>query len=630
MSQPTEKLRSGLDKAKAIDRFEDREYSDILGKPVWNESEGRFLSPEEKLSLIAKGIDAAKPHFRKPRKLTKEALTERSTPEPLEQITLEDPESFNIEDVLAYSGRKRFNLYRNVRNAWLERLEEETGRIGDYENLLKKEKGRDELVRITNSIGLTLEQEKIQAWRRTPSKLFRYFPNSGTLVPIPQYRRLCFLPLVAALKRRKYVDAMDAYLKENRFCRMYVLTSGERVVDRPCIAPNPNGDVFEHVPNGRLRCRKRTTPKRFKKRCTFVEFVPQLEKRRIASGIKQSTTLRERIRSFHREISKFSHDLRKRWGIEIVMRATEMGTPDHVPKYGNKSEFHNHPSPDMEDGVLTRNKRKEVEFHVHAHLLVNQHRFIEPDDFRKMLSWVSKRWPYYWHECGIIRNSREVCKYITKPAEVDNLKPSELVALFHATHRLKLIQPMGEIKEQMRRRRENMLRLESYEDKYGQVRWREVPDMNRITFAQKPEEPKPGETPSAEFREYMQRRRLEIDRVEERPSGSEEPLRVLAKCAPSFAPGSQLKEASVVVMGNAWDKAAVDSHPAVQAIVAASKDAWQAGLALAESINVHVDHPTVPEKAWVLNGSHFCREEYFDDPPPTTEIFDFYTECVPV
>ena len=136
--------------------------------------------------------------------------------------------------------------------------------------------------------------------------------------------------------------------------------------------------------------------------------------------------IRERSKQLHRKISKLASEAKAKFGIEFLFRSTELGS-------------------------LSHSTNNEATFHVHSHVLVKCPKIA---DWSGCLRWVNSRWRKMCHmspnqkwspfnDAGKIRNARELCKYIVKPADILQLTPSELKELYVETFNLHVVQFSG-------------------------------------------------------------------------------------------------------------------------------------------------------------------------------------------
>lgn len=174
---------------------------------------------------------------------------------------------------------------------------------------------------------------------------------------------------------------------------------------------------------------------RFDQFCTFTggQRVP----------LKVSTEgaeVRAGFEALHRKISKLNGQrFMKTHGARIIFRASELG--------GLVTD----------QGEFKKDAEGNWTLHLHAHCLINFKRFLSR---KEMAAWTKAVWEFWedrWSIDGAIEKVREACKYCVKPAEQRLLSPMELKALDTALFKLHRVQPLGQLREHIRYRRENCL-----------------------------------------------------------------------------------------------------------------------------------------------------------------------------
>jgi len=284
---------------------------------------------------------------------------------------------------------------------------------------------------------------------------------------------------------------------------------------------------------------------------------------RIPANGPAEPLLRQRIAYLNRKISQLNAlPFMKRAGLEIVFRSDEFGTPETNENGDLKSDA----------GSIERDADGIVWLHVHAHCVVYPKKgFIPPKQWADVLHRVKAFWGDHWDEGGGILTARECCKYVTKPGEMLKLTPAELGEIYRQTRRMKLVQPLGALKAEIAERAAagKMLRPRNAGNGEGRI-YEVAPNHNkqrRRTTAQKD---------------------LEAgQKFDAKEAGDF--FRIIARSAPSFC-GAGLKECRVTIMSAILpDEARVRAHPDVARLIAATEDAWQAGL----YIRVHTCTPTV-------------------------------------
>lgn len=271
--------------------------------------------------------------------------------------------------------------------------------------------------------------------------------------------------------------------------------------------------------------------------------------------------VRVRCQELHRRLSKLNaQPFMRAAGASLVFRSTELGTPELLNTARAK---------DAGAGNIDRDDAGTVLFHVHAHTVVHLNAQLEKPAFRALLASVKKFWVHNWDDGGSIRSAREACKYVTKPGAMLKLSGAELVELQTQLSRLKMVQPLGRLKDEITARTAAKLRLVRQETKDGAVlgevaNWNLHGRMTREEKAQQAAGKLGAKTESAIS------------------------SRIVARCLPGFGPAG-VAENSVVVMATAWNGAEVRALPAVVRLVAATAEAYAAGVA----IRVHTCTPTV-------------------------------------
>lgn len=150
--------------------------------------------------------------------------------------------------------------------------------------------------------------------------------------------------------------------------------------------------------------------------------------------------VRERVRAILHRLSDRAPRWRK-WGMDTVARRMEFTIDEG------------------EGGMLT--------YHVHAHVILVPDRFRKKDEFAKLISDIRESWgsQHYSHDDGIIRDSREVSKYLAKVESkedrrgigVSELPTSEFLLLAKAVHGLSLSRALGSFRRlQQRYKREGV------------------------------------------------------------------------------------------------------------------------------------------------------------------------------
>lgn len=352
------------------------------------------------------------------------------------------------------------------------------------------------------------------AYRKTPFGIFRYFVHSRHLERIPSFRRCCFIPSVAQAERAPMIAALTSFLERHPYARMWTMTSGPRV--------------------GLL-------------------------------------SVRSTLDAMHRKTSELNaQPFMREAGLEIVFRSSELGTPESDAT-GERS-----------GGEIERDENGQLLFHAHEHLVVVPTKgFIPPAKWSALLDKVGAFWGSWWTDggetpdgrrtSGLIVQPREVCKYVTKPGEMEKLTGAELVALQDQLSRLKLVHPMGSFAAELKEISAARERLVREQTPDGPV-FQRVKNWN--VHARR--------TRSEAAQDAAQK-------LDKRGSTTEL-LRVVSRQMPGFGPCG-VSEPRVVVMCSRWDEEAVRRDPLVARLIEHTAAKFRKG----EAIRVHVCTPVVGE-----------------------------------
>lgn len=576
------KILESIEKAKAVKRFEDKEYDEAMLRPVWNHKAGAWVRPMETLGGFGKepGSDS-RPSFPRDPHYFEESVFEVDESGAGHVRPLPDSEEILPQELYDFKEAERFKYAKSARDTFQSLTEKRTGQVGNPERLNAQWSDAEVLKSQSHEIAARIERASrldadfhadeslfVPMYRETEYGIYSYYLFSKVRTQAPKFRNSCFLPYMASQSRGKMLKALEFHLERNPFARLWTFTSGERVG---------------------------------------------------LSGI------RKRTRWLHSRLRKLNYFL-KTLGIEMVFRATEFGTPEG----GGNS-----------DGEFERNDAGEVRFHVHAHCMV---RFLEDRPMSKerwaaTLEQVWEFWGLHWDDGKSVQDVRELCKYVSKPGAILGLADWELLKLYRETNSLHLIQPMGSLREEIRTRKgfkktekldENgrnvweetgrKMRLEKIDTPDGPV-LQEVHDWNCNRDAAKDEK-------AAAF-DKSEKALDKLQAIFDGTAGNAEPeIRILAKCVPGYAPGSLVKEPRLVIMATNWNQGAIDRHPLVMRLIAATWEQWRDGQQLAAAIRVHTGAITVRDRKGQL--SWFEVENPPPPTPPTVENYNFETECSPV
>ena len=455
-----------------------------------------------------------------------------------------DDDAFNYAQ--RWTGAAEASRAATAERTFRELVREETGNPAG-QKFSKQKRERLELLAQSHELAQRLEAAGVTAYRKDDTSLWIYWVCSGQWEELAKFRRICFLPAVAAQVRSAKLAALEFFMQKNPFCRFWTFTSGRRV------------------------------------------------------GLDG---LRSRIEWLHRRLNALNKFLRRHYSVEIVFRSTELGTVEFDDAGNILAENRSgRIETDASGNPLFHP-------HAHC-VVQSLRGFIPPAEWSKMFEDIWDFWrdddgqQLNWDggrkgKSGVIRNARECCKYVTKPGDMLRLSGDNLRKTEEALHGLKLVQPLGELKREIAARKAAKKRLIRQQTTDGAV-WRECFDWNKHApqiesereFAQNVTESKkmlsetlaaarckPGQTPT------------ETDNA---PAW----CRVFSRMAPAIGP-RMVKEPRCVVGGNVFDAASVRNHPLVQKLWGEAVQPWEQGLAAeaaaaqaaVDSIRVHTVTPT--------------------------------------
>jgi len=406
---------------------------------------------------------------------------------------------------------------------FLEDCIEMTGDAVDEKKAQKKRRERKTLDAQSYEIAQTVWGAGLDLFRPDNCQFWRYYIHTKHWEPLIQYRRCTFIPSVAQMTRAPILAALEYFLQNERgkYCRFWTFTSGTR-----CI----------------------------------------------------TAQLKSRISKQHKELKELAKELRARYGVEFILRSTELGTPEFNAEGDAVAE--------REAGNIEFDAEGNPLWHVHTHIVARSIvGYIQPDKWAEMYEFIGARWKHYWnggskkgkdgtYKNGVIKNARECVKYMTKPGDVLALSGVQMRALYEATSRMKMVQPLGTLKTEIRDRKKSGATLRRYRLKNGEVKWRERIDNNK----QAPTHP--NEREALKNLEDSINFERELRLTAKVPPGT--PIvahemapfcRVIARMAPSMGQVNY-KEPSVIVMGTHKDQRAVETHPLVESMVEATFTSW--------------------------------------------------------
>lgn len=444
--------------------------------------------------------------------------------------------------------------------------------------LNKKQKLRE----MSAEICRRLESVGVETKRPDGCGLWTYWIHSNVWEVMDQYRRICINPVVAAAKRAPIIAALEYYLQENAWCRFWTFTTGPR--------------------------------------CTIAE-IP------------------DRLDVWIRKLSKLNHILKRDWAFEFVIATTEFGTveTEKKPKENDdegRIEFVR--LLNEETGLHT----DEPVFHPHFHVVARSLIGWRPDDkWQDLCRFVRSFWGAHCDLTGgkngaLIRNAREIVKYVTKPGDLLKLTPLQLKAFYEATANRRLVRPLGSLRREIAVRKEEAKTLRRVRCSGGGFKWVEKIDHNKTLADTMSKEDRADMDAIIESEVFASELEAGIhagggpvemgesitlwnDGSAHRQAAGlvmAEGLPVRLKDKPDFcqvvafippaAGPTMRKENRVIVMGNRRDEQAVNRHPLVKQLRERTWTAWASGevLAAAEAsaaaagIYVHTGTLTVSDE----------------------------------
>ena len=455
----------------------------------------------------------------------------------------------------------------------------ETGLVEpDDERTRNRKADRRELADMTALLAMRLREGGVEAYRASQEFLWKYGVHSGTWELVTQYRNICFLPVVAARERAQTVASNEYYFQKNKNCRFWTFAPGSRVT---------------------------------------VDL------------------LRERLEALHGKLSDLNRELKERYGWEMIIRCSEIGTPEleageakrkraaraarlagkshgaapvavtgngaanaadvftleHPPAVPQRQSIFDAAEDDVEGRIIFANG--EPTYHPHAHVVVDPRgNVLSKEKFEEMKSFVRDFMGGYFNEGGVVRKSREVCKYVTKPCDLLKLSTPRLCELYHALFKLKMVQPMGPLLLLRRDLKdpECPRKLARHTLPDGGVVWRARLDHNKkkLKFKDTAEdeawieklnaEPLPEPHPAAKA--WMDARaELAIMGKLTQSAGGGLSCAVIGRLRPAYGPAG-VKEPRLLVRGTFKDERAVKSSDFYNSVWSDTVEQYEAGLSM--------------------------------------------------
>lgn len=291
-------------------------------------------------------------------------------------------------------------------------IAERTGKEVDGDGWLTARARNETLRRQTKRLAEALERQGISAYRNGPVTSLVGLVT-GEAVELTSYRSIRFLPLVAQRERREFV---------NQFMHLAETDKKVGAYGRYIVVTNP-------------------TP------------VPVFG------------DLGDTLSDHFAEVVKLGEMLSSEFGIELLLRATEMPIaerPCDIPV--------THTDVDEETGEVdqyTELVRKIVRAaHVHSNLAVVPTRYLGPDGWSKVLKRIHEMFPHRQiTDCGKIKDVRELVKYSVKPTDLDDASDEEIAWLYEQTKRRHIVQPFNRFKAFRAELKEKRLKVISNPEK---------------------------------------------------------------------------------------------------------------------------------------------------------------------
>jgi hypothetical protein len=255
-------------------------------------------------------------------------------------------------------------------------------------------------------------------------------PISGKSKPIPNFMKRAIIPSVAAEKRAPMIAALELLCRQTdyRFAKFCTFTSGQR-----------------------------------------VPLVPKTE----------GAELRAAIQALHRKLNRLNvQPFMKFYGLRLLFRSTEVGSfvewflaesgrtvdilePATPPK--NKAVVrergHGGRTLTVPTSALRSRQHKDENgnwlLHLHAHVLMHWPRYFSAQDRDKIVAQIWQFWGAHWSVDGALEKVREACKYMVKPSDQRLLSEPEFAALDLAFFKTRRVSPLGDLRQQIRFRREH-------------------------------------------------------------------------------------------------------------------------------------------------------------------------------
>ena len=265
----------------------------------------------------------------------------------------------------------------------------------------------------TEVLASLLEEAGIKAYQDT--EITAISAVTGKIDQLDSFRPIRFLPAVAARERRPHLNALRYFLESNvparRYTRYAVITYGQ--------------------------------------------------------PIEAYGQLREAIADLTRRISKWSHEIRQKYDIEVLYRGLE---------YTRK---------------LRNDDDENYTYHLHANVLYWPHRQLRSAEWSEFLSYTREKISSHWKDNGKIEDVREIVKYVIKPDDLKDIEANEVKWLFEETFKTRVSTPLNSFKDFVSELEENRQKVVFV----GKQGLKLVEKARRLDHSKREDRPKSGIKP---------------------------------------------------------------------------------------------------------------------------------------
>lgn len=134
------------------------------------------------------------------------------------------------------------------------------------------------------------------------------------------------------------------------------------------------------------------------------------------------------IRSFNRKISKWAHEAKERYSIDVVFRGLEFPF------------------------------KSDSRAHLHANILYMPRARLSQEQFSEFLEFTHNYFGTVLHDAGRLKEPREAIKYPFKPNDLNDAKPEDLRTIAEQVFGQRIIEALGTFREWRSEIKENQLR----------------------------------------------------------------------------------------------------------------------------------------------------------------------------